>query len=209
MEIWQTIILALGGNAVLLAVLGWLSKSFVSQLLEKDISAYRASLETEGNKTLENLKHQLEIVSVEHEVKFKKLHNKRAEVVAQAYSLLVQAQWDLSNFVSPMELVEEPGKKEKYVTAMNSWADFYKFFDKHRIYIPEKTCLKVEDFIQNMKQKAINYGVYVKYEDYTLGEDNLETKYGAWQKAFKYFEDEVPKTRKMLENELRVLLGDQ
>lgn len=207
MEVWQTVILALGGNVALLAVLGWLSKSLVSQLLAKDIEGYKASLKSESDAALQQLRHNLEKSTIEHQVRFSKLHEKRAEVIAELYGLLVQAYWDISSFASPMEWAGEPDKKEKYVTAMNASADFYRFFEKHKIYLPEVLCLQIDEFAQEMRKKAIGFGVYVKYDDDKIPEHTYEQKHHKWAEAWEYFDKHAPEARSALENELRNILG--
>jgi len=179
MEAWQTILFALGGNAAVLAVLGWLSKSFVNQLLAKDIEVFKTTLKTEAEAASQKLRHELEKATIEHQVRFSKLHEKRAEVIAELYSLLVQAYWDISSFVSPIEWSGEPNKQEKYAKAMNSVADFYRYFDRHRIYIPEDLCSQIDEFVQEMRKKAIGFGVYVRYEDAALPPHALEKKHGS------------------------------
>lgn len=207
MEVWQTILLALGGNVALLAVLGWLSKSLVGQLLAKDIEGFKSTLKFEAETASQKLRHDLEKSSIEHHVRFSKLHEKRADLIAELYSLLVQAHWDLSSFVSPAEWAGEPKKQEKYATAMNSVADFYRYFDKHRIYIPEALCGQIDEFLQEMRRKAIGFGVYVKYSDDALPPHALERKHEAWTGAWEYFEKKVPDAKSALENELRRILG--
>ena len=207
MEAWQTILLALGGNVALLAVLGWLSKSFVSQLLAKDIEGFKAALKSESEAASQKLRHDLEKATIEHQVRFSKLHEKRAEVIAELYSLLVQAYRDISSFVSPMEWAGEPNKQEKYATAMNCVADFYRYFDKHRIYIPEDLCAQIDEFVQEMRKKAIGFGVYVRYEDDAMPAHAIEKKHEAWTSAWEYFEQKVPEAKSALENELRGILG--
>jgi hypothetical protein len=207
MDIWQTILLALGGNAVMLAVLGWLAKSLVEKLLTKDIERFKASLASETQTAVERLKHDLQIVAVEHQVRFSKLHEKRAEVVAELYGLLVEAYWATSSFVSPMEWTGEPNKKEKYVTAKNSVADFFHFFEKHRIYLPENICKQLENFVRGMRSKAIGFGVYVHYDDDIISLQTLDEKHKAWAEGWEFFEKQVPPARLALENELRGILG--
>lgn len=207
MEAWQTILLALGGNTILLAVLGWLAKSFVSQLLTKDVEAFKSTLKAEAEAASQKLRHELEKASIEHQVRFSKLHEKRAEVIAELYSLLVQAHWDISSFVSPMEMHGEPDKLEKYVAAMNSVADFYRYFDKQRIYIPENLCNQINEFVQEMRRKAIGFGIYVHYDDKTLLDHTYKEKQKAWADAWEYLDQKVPDAKIALENELRGILG--
>lgn len=87
METWQIIILlVLGGTPVL----KWFVKSLIEKMLAKDLERFRASLNSEANSTIERLKHELQLVSLEHQVRFSKLHEKRAEVIAELYGLLVE-----------------------------------------------------------------------------------------------------------------------
>ncbi len=207
MEVWETIFLAIGGQIGLLAVIGWLSKSLVSQILEKDIEGFKALLKSESDSALQQLSHNLEKSTIEHQVRFSKLHEKRAEVIAELYSLLVQAYWDISSFTSPVELAGEADKKEKYVTAMNASADFYGYFEKHKIYLPEKLCSQVDGFAQEMRKKAIGFGVYVKYDDKAMPDSTYEKKHQKWIEAWEYFDKHAPEARSVLENELRNILG--
>jgi len=207
MAAWQTIVLALGGNLALVAVLGWLSKSLISQLLAKDIESFKIALKSESESASEKLRHELEKAMIEHQVRFSKLHEKRAEVIAELYSLLVQAYWDLQSFVSPAEWAGEPNKQEKFASAMNSVAAFYHFFDKHRIYIPEGLCAQIDEFVREMRKRAIGFGVYVEYNDESLPPQAMERKHNAWTDAWEYFEKKVPDAKNALENELRTILG--
>ena len=89
--VWQSLLLAIGGNADLLIVLGWLARSFGTQLLSKDLEKFKTSLSTASTEASERLKHDLQIVAHEHQVRFSKLHERRAEVITNLYALLVEA----------------------------------------------------------------------------------------------------------------------
>jgi hypothetical protein len=207
MTAWQYILLALGGNAALLLVLGWLARSLGSQLLAKDIERFKAELSAASTVATERLKHDLQIAAVEHQVRFSRLHERRAEVVAETYALLVEAQWASQSFVSVMEWAGEPPKHEKYTLAMNKAAEFYRYFDKNRIYLPPALCEQLEAFIRNMRREVIGFGVYVSKEEAYLPEHAIEKKYETWNKASTYFDQEVPKARAALEAELRGIIG--
>jgi hypothetical protein len=128
MEMWSTILLALGGNAAVVAVLGWLAKSFVEGQLQKELVKFKAELSAETESAIEQLKHQLHLSATEHQIRFSQLHETRGEVIAELYALLVEAYWATSSFVSPMDWAGEPDKKEKYGIVMNKNAEFYRYF---------------------------------------------------------------------------------
>lgn len=206
MDAWQSLLLALGGNAALLVVLAWLARSFGSQLLSKDLEAFKTSLSSASTEASERLKHELQIVAHEHQVRFSKLHERRAEVIANLYALLVEAQWAGQSFVSIAEWAGEPPKHEKYSMAMNKFAEFFREFDKNRIFLPESVCLQLDEFLQGMRKRVIHFGVYVQTNDYAP-EHVIKEKIEVWSKASAYFETELPAARKALESELRSMLA--
>ncbi|WP_127840967.1 hypothetical protein QZL74_36910 (plasmid) [Burkholderia gladioli pv. alliicola] len=207
MNFWQTALFAVGGNAALLAVLGWLAKSLLEKLLTKDVERFKASLASEAQSATERLKHDLQLTAVEHQVRFANLHEKRAQVIADLYGLLVEAYWATSGFVSPAEWAGEPDKKQKYVTAMNAIADFFRFFEKSRIYLPKPICDQLEEFVNGMRKKAVGFGIYVRMEDLNLPVHALEQKHKVWHESWEFFEHQVPPARAALEDELRGILG--
>ena len=207
MEPWSTVLLAFSGNAALLGVLGWLARSFGSQLLAKDIERFKAELAAASASATERLKHDLQIAALEHQVRFSKLHERRAEVIAELYGLLVEAKWAAQSFVSVAEWQGEPPKAEKYVTAMNKAADFFRYFDKNRIYLPEELCAQLEKFNADMRTRVISFGVYASIDDENAPEHFIRQKLDVWSKASDYFDKEVPVARAALESELRKILS--
>ncbi len=190
MELWQAILVAFGGNAALLLVLGFLGRSLLSNALDKD---------------LEKFKGQLQLAATEHEIRFSRLHEKRAEVIAELYKLLVKATWEAESFTSPMEWVGEPDKKEKYISATNAIAEYFRFFDQHRIYISPNLCAQLEDFAMKLRAPVIQFGVWVRHEHLT--DKAAEQKNNAWDSAWASVKNDVPQLRVAIEAEFRMLLG--
>ena len=205
MELWQAMIVAFGGNAALLLVLAFLGRSFVGQLLTKDIEGFKASLHRESVIAVEELKADLQQTAVEHEVRFSRLHEKRGEVLAEVYKLLVVATWEAESFASPIEFAGEIGKKEKYVRSMNAIAEYYRYFDQHRVYLSCELCDALEAFAKDLRQPLIRFGVYVRIDNpipKTI--DDMNT---AWDNAWNSVKNDVPKLRASIEDEFRKLLG--
>jgi len=190
MELWQSLLVAFGGNAALLLVLGFLGRSLMSTILTKDLEKFKADLQ---------------VAAVEHQVRFSKLHEKRAEVLAELYKLLVAATWQTTSFANPMEWAGEPNKKTQYVMAINAIAEYFRFFDQHRIWLPADLCSPLEDFAKQLRTPTIGVGVYLKYEypnDKTANE-----KFEAWNKAWNAVQTDIPKLRTAIEALFRTLLG--
>ena len=207
MQPWESILVAVGGNAALLLLLGWLARSLGSQLLAKDLEKFKADLAAASSSSTEKLKHDLQLTAVEHQVRFSKLHERRAEVIAELYSLLVEAQWAAQNFVSVGDLQGDPPKQVKYATAMNKAADFYRCFDKNRIYLPQVLCVQLEKFNANMRKRVLQFGAYVSIDEKAAPDSFIVQKLEVWAKASEYFDKEIPLARTALESELRQILA--
>jgi hypothetical protein len=204
---WETLLLAFGGNAVLLIVLAWLARSLFSQLMAKDLERFTSDLAGTSVTAAERLKHDLHLVAQEHQLVLSRLHEKRAQVIAEAYGLLVEAHWAAQELVSLVDWAGEPSKKEKYGIAMAKAAEFYRFFDRNRIYLPVEACGSIDALVQAMRTKVIAFGVYLRREESSMLDETLEKKYQAWQEAAEYFASEIPKARAALEQELRAIIG--
>ena len=70
METWQTILIALGGNAAMLAVLAYLAKLFIGHRLSRDISSFQSELKATSDAAIERLKSDLQLHAIEHQVRF-------------------------------------------------------------------------------------------------------------------------------------------
>jgi len=202
-------------SVLLSGFLVWLTKSWISERLksaikneyDEKLETHKAQLKAQADIESERLRSQLSIAATEHQVKFSRLHDKRAEVIAELYGLLVQAHWDAESFVSVLEWSNEPTKEQKYVTAMNAIADFFRFFEKNKIYLPASLCELLEKFVRAMREKVIGFGVYVRYDDESMAPQTYQKKHEAWDAAWSYFDKEVPVAKAALEQELRNILG--
>ena len=190
-----------------MAVLGWIGKSLLDKLIVRDTKQFENDLKAKSDATIEHLRNELQLKSIEHQVRFSRLHEKRAEVIAELNGFFVEALWEAESFLSPMEWNGEPSKKEKHVTAMNKLAHLYRYFDKHRIYLPSELCNSLEKLVKEIRELVINFGVYVESHEDSLDNSTQQEKRKAWGDGWKAIKNQVPLARQSLENEFRSLLG--
>jgi len=207
MEVWQTILLAFGGQAALVAILAYIAKSLLDKMIVRDTKRFESDLKAKSDATIECLKNELQLKTIEHQVRFSRLHEKRAEVVAELNGLFVEALWDAESFLSPMELNGEPGKPEKYRVAMNKLVDLYRYFDKHRIYLPSSLCSSLESLITKIREHVVEFGTYVELPDAGRDISVQQEKRKAWTDGWTAIKEHIPVAREKLENEFRTLLG--
>lgn len=192
---WTEVLTALGGSAVLLAVVAWLTKSIITHFLSKDIESYKVGLKAETEKAL-----------LEHDTVFRGLHSRRAEIVAEMYSKLAEADSATKSFLSLIEYAGELDKKHKSKIAMEKIFDFFKYFDHRRIFLNESLCKQIDEFVHKIYDPATDFSMYL--EDPQLDPETAREKRKVWREAWmSVSKDDVPKARKALEDEFRKLLG--
>lgn len=207
MDVWQTILLAFGGQAALVAILAYIAKSLLDKLIVRDTKQFESDLRAKSDAAIEHLKNELQLKTIEHQVRFSRLHEKRAEVIAELNGFLVEALWEAESFLSPMEWNGEPNKKEKYRAATNKLVALYRFFDKHQIYLPAELCNSLEKLVTDVRALVIKFGVYVDWPEDSPGDSTQQEKYKAWTDGWEAIKNQVPLARQSLENEFRFLLG--
>ncbi|UUZ74794.1 hypothetical protein LP414_21580 [Polaromonas sp. P1(28)-13] len=67
-----------------------------------------------------------------------------------------------------MELAGDPDKKEKYQVAHSKLVDFFRYFDKHRVYLPEDLCESLEALAMKVRGHVIHFSVYLRYDHATM-----------------------------------------
>ena len=207
MAAWQTLLLAFGGNAALLAVLAFAGKSLLEKFIARDTKRFESDLQARSAVAIEQLKNDLQLRTIEHQVRFSRLHEKRASVIAELNGHLAEVMWEAESFLSPMQWVGEPDIKDKHRIAMNKLVEFFRFFDKHRIYLPEPLCGSLEQLALQIRSHVIGFGVYVSFQDDGLNDQTRKQKQKAWNDGWDAIKNQVPQSRKALEDEFRLLLG--
>ena len=207
MKPWEAIAAAILGNATAIAILGWLTKSLLEKLLQRDAKRFEIEIKAKADATIEQLKSALQLRTIEHQVAFSGLHQKRASVIADLNGLLAETLWEAENVLSPLRWAGVPGERELHRAAEAKLVEFFRYFDKHRIYLPAQLCEAVEILVLKVRHHVIGFGVYLTWDDAALQEHTRKEKSDALLAGYKLLKEQVPELRAKLENEFRSLLG--
>ena len=201
----EDVVKFIGGTFVVSAVLAWLIRSLVTHLLSKDVESYKHTLQSEAATELEKLKHELRLAAAEYEKQVSLLHEKRAAVIAELYSKMIDFLRAAESFVSLAEFEGEPSKPEKAKILGKKAQEFHQYFIHHRIYFTEELCSKVETLVKAVDSPALSYRVWlrvVEERESTSGEYHK-----AWIEAWEAMKDKVPPLELAVRREFRTLLG--
>ena len=204
MDIWTSVLISFGGPTILLGIVAFLARSVIRAWLDKDVEKFKVELKSTSDTAIERMKADLQRAAFEHQVRFSKFHEKRAEVIAQMDKYLAETTWAIEDFVQPF--VDEPSRKEKYDPAMNKIVECLRFLDQHKIYLPESLCNKLEEFIKKLRRLTIEVGVYERIEHPT--NETLQKKWKILEQAWESVKQDIPAARRALEQEFRQILGD-
>jgi len=212
MALWQALLVGFGGNAVLLLVLSFLGRGLINNFFNKDIEKFKGNLQLEIEKfkgdsqlAIEKFKGELELAAIEHEIRFTKLHERRAEVLADIYKFLNLAIWETEDLLAVFEWPGKKTKEEKYQSARNAIVEYARFFAQNRIYFTEDLCSSLETIARRLRTLADEFGVYLNFEQ--PSDTARKQKIEAWVGGWNSLQIEIPPMRNAIEKEFRQLLG--
>ena len=130
----------IGGTAVAIGIVGWLVRSLIKHFLDKDVELFRQSLQSQAAVELEKLKHELRLAAVSYEKQVTLLQEKRASVIAELYSKLIDFLDAAESFVSLVGFSGERSKTDKAKVLAEKAAEFMGYFARNRIYFNEELC---------------------------------------------------------------------
>lgn len=183
----------------------WLSegiKNSIRTQYEEKLETHKAQLKAQSDVEIERLRSQLRDASMEHQIVFSRLHEKRATVIAETYSCLKELHVCLSEYVKIFEIAGGASKEERYGTLVEAHREFFESYSKRLIFFPEKTAKRLEEINQAMVQTGNEFRVIVE-------PGNSPDSIKVWREIELRVRNEVGEALLSLENEFRLLLGDR
>lgn len=210
-----SILSSLTVSGALTAAMIWLAKNTISERLKNSIKAvydekletHKAQLKADSDREIEKLRASLQLLATEHQVRFAGLHAKRANTIAESYDLLVTAFNRGAEFANPVQARSEDFNVN-YLSAMAAIQDFYRYFDRNRIYLPSSLCARIVPLVDQMRGKVHGLGSYGSIDVISMEASQRGEVMAAWGETWSYFTNEFAQSREQLENEFRKLLGD-
>jgi hypothetical protein len=175
-----------------------------SEYAEK-LETFKAQLKGQADLEIEKLRSQLAITAAERQVRFSRLHEKRAEVIAELYKLLAATHAAVESFVAddvPFNIVDLPPWKDRAESAEQAISAMRNYFVPHAIFVPKPVSDRIAEL---SKQYGTGYwvgliGYGAKSEREKLDHLKLATDKIAALSHTALVD---------LEREFRVLLGDE
>ena len=189
---WTEIAKTVGTTGVVVLVVGYFLRQVFQQVLSRDLEKFKADLSAKHDIEIERLRNDLRIAASEHETRFARLHQTRAEAIAELYKRLVRAHETFDAYLTR----DQPGIEPE--DALKCVREFAVYFNENRIYFDDGLCMDIDAAIQ----KFVN--VYVATGAYPRGKADSEKK---WAEAALHFGERFPAIRAKIERQFRELIG--
>ena len=158
---WFGLLENLGAFAIGSGLLVWLIKQLVSQSLSRDLEAFKADLRKAHAVEIERLKADLRTASFEHQTRFVRLHETRAEIIAELYKRLVKAEDAIYTLLGDVQPAEQKEREELFQSTGELTGGLVQFFQEHRIYFDEELCARLGALALNFQQAWLHGSPYV------------------------------------------------
>jgi hypothetical protein len=144
--------------------------------------------------------------ALEHQVRFSNLYERRAEVIARLYALLVNLQNACQKFVFVGAYETDMTKRqEEFRKTREILNEVGLFFEGHQIFLSDNVSALLVEFFEAVGKPVASVWVY---EGYTNGPPNFRAeKVEALSKSAEAFKLQIPTIRAALRDEFRKILG--
>ena len=179
----EAILIAATSNALLLAVLGWLARSLLQNLLTKDLAEHRIRLESENQRAALAFGHDLSMLAREHDIRFGKLHERRADAISKLYELLTDTFERGSAYSSPFGNSSDPTRAEQFAQFAGSYNETARYFYRNKLFLPEATCDKVEELFRGLREQPSRMNMYMNMAEQHQNSEMERKRLEAWDAA--------------------------
>jgi hypothetical protein len=191
-------------TAVFLTVLGYLGRSIIERWISRDLEKYKAELQVTNARELEKLRADLRLTAFEYEIRFAKLHEKQAEVIAKFYELLVIANEQIYEMGSITVSDEESSLSFKEIVqtrtnrAFEAFDALIKFYNRNRLYFEEQTRTKIDGLLHALQDTLM---------DFAVAAPDPQTHEKRWHEAHRSISERIPVILEVAEADFREILG--
>lgn len=172
-----------------------------STLFELELNNKSELFKSELEKQSQKYRSELDI----HLTKASRFHEKRLETISDLYKLIVDVRINLANLTSSLTIStgsdqkDFKQKEQRKNDAGKSYDEFRDYYDKKRIFIPEKTC----KLIDNLKSESFSVLSDYHFRENISGDSYAKFSREMVKEMRERVRESIPSILKELESEFR------
>jgi hypothetical protein len=158
-----------------------------------------AWVQMRANRSIERLKSELQIQLV----RFSKLHEKRAEIIAEVYRMSVDVEREGEIYIH--QFGKGPKNEEGEALAVGTLRNFDIFVKQRRVFLPERAYESLVRFSTLLRPHIAHASAYGDIDNPPT--ETLVEGHEGFKRAFEAFRTTIPEARRELDREFRSILG--
>lgn len=198
----ETVIAALGANALVLGALAYLIKALIGARLEKDLTEFKNNIERKATQEMERFRAQLEKDRLRMQISYGGIFERQADAILALYGSLVVLERGAS------EAIHLGGNSQERRTKFELplW-ELHKTIVDKQILLPPEVDNAMEQFLKRLPRAVRTY-ISAESRDFSkLSPSEMDKLFEQQDKAMQIIEKEIPELRGQLVAEMRKVIG--
>lgn len=173
---------------------------------DQKLETHKAQLKAQSDVEIEQLKSRLSVAAAQQQVRFSRLHEKRAEVITQVYASLNTLLIAVSEYTAVIEPAGMPPREERAKNAGEAINNFWGLYRDNKIFIPRPTTVKLDQIQSTIRGAFLEFQWGVDYVVRSTGQSGDTDK---WLKVSQTLENVSQVALIELEDDFRRLIGEE
>jgi hypothetical protein len=194
-----------GAGLAVLLMRTWLSEKIKAQIkseYDEKLETHKAQLKAQSDVEIEKLKSELSIAAAQRNVRFSRLHERQAEIIAEVYEALSELVKAISDYVAIYEPASAPPREERRERAAEAANEFIALYRGKKIFFPPSTAAKLDEILLEIRTAYMRFAFKIDADRRTGG--TME-----WLDIFERIQKLSETTVVELECDFRTLLGHE
>ena len=173
---------------------------------DQKLETHRAQLKSQSDVEIEQLKSRLSVAAAQQQLRFSRLHEKRAEVITEVYASLNTLLGAVSEYTAIFEPAGMPPREERLKKAVEAINGFMMLYRDNKIFIPRQTTIKLDQIQSTIR------GAFIQFQwgvDYAARNTRQSGDTDKWLEVSRILENVSKVALTELEDDLRHLLGEE
>lgn len=210
----DTIITIVGSISALSGVMIYIGKRVIDKTLDVGLEKYKSTLskdleshKAELTQKTEEFKANLQIIGLEHQIRYSRLHEQRGQSIKELYDLLIDLEDKLEYFTTIFQGPDWTTDQEREKEAVESHKKLSNYFRRNQIYYPEAICSLINELLPTSWKIIVDMSVakLTGVNAFTGPEKVLAKK--EWQAANSRVTSEIVVAKNKIQKEFKALLG--
>jgi hypothetical protein len=198
----ETVLAALGANALILGALTYLVKVFIGSRLEKDVIEFKSTIERKASEEMERYRAQLEKDRLRMQISYGGIFERQADAILAVYGAVVALERGAG------EAIHLGGNfQERHSKFENPLWELRKTFIDKQILLPPAVEKAMEAFLARLPHAVRTYLSGESRDFSRLSPEQMDKVFEQQDRAMEVIEKEVPELRGTLVAEMRKVIG--